>query len=73
MEEKNAILKKLGFSEEFIKMVEEDSFDSPSYHVIGDSTSAPQPLDVSPNDSNSIIIEKTPKPLSMVYNSPSST
>ncbi len=69
MDYKTELLKKLGFSDSFIKQVNEETIKDLPFAKSPDSTSLVEPFDIAPSDSNEIIIQKTSKPQSMVYNS----
>ncbi|MDC9721152.1 MAG: hypothetical protein PSN34_00080 [Urechidicola sp.] len=69
MENKEELLKLLGFSEELIEKINNDTFDEVTYSSIPESTSVIEPFTLIPTDLNDIVIEKTQKPQSLVYNS----
>ncbi len=69
MEEKNELLKKLGFSDSFIKIVNDETYEEVSFTSFSESTAFVESFDITPNDTNKVIIYKTNKPQSIVINS----
>lgn len=69
MEERNEILKKLGFSDSFIEKVNEETFEEISLITFPESASFVESFDIAPIDTNQIVIDKTIKPQSIVINS----
>ena len=62
MEEKNELLKKLGFSDSFIKKVNDEPYEEVSYTTFPESTVFVHSFDIASNDTTSIIINETSKP-----------
>ena len=69
MEERNELLKKLGFSDSFIKVVNDETYEEVCFTTFPESTAFVESFDIAPNDANKVVIEKTNKPQSLVINS----
>lgn len=69
MSKKFELLKELGFSDQFIEAIQKVEFDELTCSNIYESTSFLEPISLYPNDLSEIIIDKTVKPLSLMFNS----
>ena len=69
MKERNELLKKLGFSDSLIKKVNDDTFEEVSFTTFQERPEFVESFDITPNDTNKVVIDKTNKPQSLVINS----
>ena len=69
MENKVELLKLLGFSDELIEKINNDTFDEAVFSSTQQSTSVIEPFEIIPTDLTDVVIEKTSRPQNLVYNS----
>lgn len=69
MDKKEDLLKLLGFSDELIEKINDHTFEDAEFTSIPESTSVVEPFEIIPTDLKDVIIDKTQKPQSLVYNS----